>query len=156
MTQKKADSIFDTLSKYEESHKTIVYLTDLGFVMRDALLIFNKYKNNTLSVIEHNIYSILDDIEEINFKKLDSIAIKMDNTYDSIERIKACTYYIMGDLTFKTGDTYLYREDIYDALIKYLRFEIDYDYFNEILEELAAENKINISIFVFINDTSLQ
>ena len=24
---------------------------------------------------------------EINFKKLDSIAIKMDNTYDSIERI---------------------------------------------------------------------
>lgn len=145
MTQKKADSIFDTLSKYEESHKTIVYLTDLGFVMRDALLIFNKYKNNTLSVIEHNIYTIIDDIEEINFKKLDSIAIKMDNTYDSIERIKACTYYIMGDLTFKTGDTYLYREDIYDALIKYLRFEIDYDYFNEILEELAAENKINIS-----------
>ena len=55
---KKANQIYDTLIKYEESHKTIVYLTELGFTMHDALTIYNAYKNNTLREIEHNIYDI--------------------------------------------------------------------------------------------------
>lgn len=144
MGMKKANLIYDTLTKYEESHKMIVYLTELGFVMRDALLIYNTYKSNTISVIEHNIYRLIDDIEELNFIKVDNIAKKMDMESDSIERIKACIYYIMKDLTFKTGDTYLSFENIYNSVIKYLHFELDYDYFKELLLELKNELKIEI------------
>ena len=141
---KKANLIYETLVKYEESHKMIVYLTDLGFVMKDALLIYNYYKSNTIDVVENNIYRIIDDIDEINFVKIDSIASKIDNTIDSIERIKACIYYIMKDLTFKSGDIYLYLEDIYERVIKYLRFEIDFNYFKELIDELVNELKIHI------------
>ena len=144
MGMKKADLIYDTLTKYEESHKMIVYLTELGFVMRDALLIYNTYKSNTISVIEHNIYRLIDDIEELNFIKVDNIAKKMDMESDSIERIKACIYYIMEDLTFKTGDTYLSFENIYKSVVKYLHLELDYDYFKELLLELKNELKIEI------------
>lgn len=144
MGMKKADLIYDTLTKYEESHKMIVYLTELGFVMRDALLIYNTYKSNTISVIEHNIYRLIDDIEELNFIKVDNIAKKMDMESDSIERIKACIYYIMKDLTFKTGDTYLSFENIYKSVVKYLHLELDYDYFKELLLELKNELKIEI------------
>ena len=144
MGVKKADLIYDTLTKYEESHKMIVYLTELGFVMRDALLIYNTYKSNTISVIEHNIYRLIDDVEELNFVKIDNIAKKMDMESDSIERIKACIYFIMKDLTFKTGDTYLQFEDIYNSVIKYLHIDLDYDYFKELLLELNNELKIEI------------
>ena len=144
MGMKKANLIYDTLTKYEESHKMIVHLTELGFVMRDALLIYNTYKSNTISVIEHNIYRLIDDIEELNFIKVDNIAKKMDMESDSIERIKACIYFIMKDLTFKSGDTYLVFEDIYNSVVKYLHIELDYDYFKELLLELKNELKIEI------------
>lgn len=144
MGMKKANLIYDTLTKYEESHKMVVYLTELGFVMRDALLIYNTYKSNTISVIEHNIYRLIDDIEELNFIKVDNIAKKMDMESDSIERIKACIYFIMKDLTFKSGDTYLVFEDIYNSVVKYLHIELDYDYFKELLLELKNELKIEI------------
>lgn len=142
---KKIDLIYNTLVKYEESHKMIVYLTDLGFVMRDALLIYNAYKSNTIDIIENNIYSIIDDIDEINFIKVDTIAKKIDKTYDSIERIKACIFYIMKELTFKSGDIYLYLEDIYSNVIKYLKFDIDIDYFKELIEELVNELKVHVT-----------
>jgi len=142
--EKKIKLIYDTLVTYEESHKMIVYLTDLGFVMKDALLIYNTYKTKTIDVIENNIYRIIDDIDEINFIKVDTIARKIDNTIDSIERIKACIFHIMKDLTFKSGDIYLNLSDIYDCVIKYLKFEIDYNYFNELVEELAGELKVHV------------
>ena len=37
LTAKKANKIYSILAKYEESHKTIVYLCELGFTMQDAL-----------------------------------------------------------------------------------------------------------------------
>ena len=37
ISMKKVDTIYDILTKYEESHKIVVYLSELGFNMRDAL-----------------------------------------------------------------------------------------------------------------------
>ena len=139
---KKIDLIYDTLVKYEESHKMIVYLTELGFVMKDALLVYNTYKSHTIEIIENNIYSLIDDIDGINFIKIDNIAKKMNIESDSIERIKACIFYIMKDLTFKSGDIYLYLDDIYNKTIKYLNIDLDYNYFNELIEELNSELKV--------------
>ena len=61
------------LIKYEESHITIVYLTELGFNMKDALNIYNTYKSNTLMILKHNIYSILDEVPNLYFSKIDTI-----------------------------------------------------------------------------------
>ena len=44
LTEKKAKLIIETLNKYEESHQTIVYLTEIGFSLKDALAIYNKLK----------------------------------------------------------------------------------------------------------------
>ena len=117
---KKANKIYDTLIKYEESHKTIVYLTELGFTMHDALIVYNIYKNNTLCEIEHNIYDILDKIDEISFPKIDSIALKQAS-YEEIYRVKACIIYIMKSLIYQNGDTYLLLEEIKNSVQDYLQ-----------------------------------
>ena len=140
---KKANMIYDTLIKYEESHKTIVYLTELGFTMRNALIIYNLYKDKTIMTIEHNIYDILDKTSEIGFNKIDEIALR-NNTYDEINRVKACIIYIMNNLTYQNGDTYLLYDTIKINTLNYLNYEIDDELFNDYLNELFIEGKIYI------------
>ena len=145
LSEKKMDIIYDTLLKYEESHRTIVYLTELGFSMKDSLLIYNKYKERTINEIEYNIYNIIDNIDEIDFIKIDSIARKINIDLNDSSRIKACIYYIISSLTFNNGDTYLTKEEIYNGACKYLNYEItDFDKY---LSEIEYEGKI-----VIIND----
>lgn len=144
MTMKKADSIYDTLMKYEESHKMIVYLTELGFSMRDALLIYNTYKGNTTMILEHNIYRVIDDIEEITFPKIDAIVKRKELSINQDLRIKACILYVMRDLTFKNGDTYLNLGEIVEATCYYIGYDVGEKLVEELLCELNGEMKVEI------------
>ncbi len=141
LTDKKAKVIIDTLNKYEESHKTIVYLTEIGFSMKDSLLIYNKYKSDTIMKIEQNIYSILDSDLDISFLKIDEINKKLTNE-TSIERIKACIFYIMKNLSFQNKDTYLNFEEIKNNVLSYLNIEIEENDFINYIDELRYEGKI--------------
>ena len=142
LTNKKAETIYNTLYTYEESHKTIVYLNEIGFTMQDALEIYNTYKAYTMNKIETNIYSILDRIEDISFTKIDQIALNMDISTDDENRIKYCILYVMQQLTFQNGDTYLTFDEIYENTCKYLKLEIDINIFKSYLNILKEEYKI--------------
>ena len=51
LNAKKIDGIYNTLMQYNESHNTIVYLTNLGFSMKYALNIYSTYKDQTITNI---------------------------------------------------------------------------------------------------------
>ncbi len=138
---KKIDEIYNTLMKYNESHNTIVYLTNLGFSMKDALNIYSKYKSNTIQNIEYNIYMLAEDIENINFDKLDEIAKNLNYEKDDERRIEAGIIHIMKKVLFERGDTYLLKEDIVNNTLKYLDINKDIE-FN--LINLNKEGKIII------------
>ncbi len=140
MTLKKAHSIYETLVKYENSHQMIVYLTELGFNMKDALSIYNLYKDNTISKIEYNIYDIIDDFNNISFIKIDEIGKKLSINDNDERRIKAVIIYIMKQIVYTRSDTYLLYDNIYNSLYKYLRFEIEN--FDDLLTQLVEEGKV--------------
>jgi len=141
ISEKKIKVIVDTLNKYEESHKTIVYLTEIGFSLKDALAIYNKFKSNTIYKIEQNIYSILDTDLDISFLKIDEINKKLtDET--SIERIKACIYYVMNNISYQNKDTYLYFDEIKKNVISYLNIDIEENDFINYIDELRYEGKV--------------
>ena len=142
ISKTKADKIYETLKNNTESHEDIVYLCDLGFNMKDALSIYNKYKINTIPIIENNIYSIID--EEITFQKVDYLREKLKIKEDDERRIKACTYYIMNNLIYTSGDTYLDKDEIIECVFNYLKIDLDIDIFDSIFEELEEENYIEI------------
>ena len=54
ITKKNIDTLHVTLEEYQASYKIILVLNDLGFVTRDSMVIYNKYKNRTLDVIDSN------------------------------------------------------------------------------------------------------
>ena len=149
LSVKKQKQIYNTLNQYEESHKTIVYLTELGFPMRDSLAIYNYYKGNTILEIEQNIYRVIDDIDEITFPKVDKIARKLDIEPTDERRIKAGIYYVCKQLSFETGDTYLEQDDIRTSVERYLNVVLDEMSYQNHLEELCKEEKLVIQDGVY-------
>ena len=145
LSEQKINIIYNTLIKYEESHEIIVKLTEYGFSMKDAMSIYNKYKNNTIRIIENDIYKIVDDVDDINFILVDQIALSFLDDIYNIDRIKACIIYIMKNLCFSKGDTYLYYSEIYEGVSYYLKSDIDSSLFDEALSTLDGEFRIKIN-----------
>ena len=142
LSPKKANSIYNNLIKYEESHITIVYLTELGFSMKDSLTIYNTYKTKTKEKIENNIFSLIDDNEDLNFTKIDEISKKLNVEPDDERRIKACIIYIMKKMCYSNGDTYLSIDEILKNVSNYLKIEIDFEEFEYHMFKLVEERKI--------------
>ena len=65
INEKKANSIHETLLKYNESYNIIIYLNSVGFNTKDSMSIYNTYKDNSINVVKNNVYSITDEIEDI-------------------------------------------------------------------------------------------
>ena len=142
ITEKNAKVLHDKLIEYESSYETIIYLSKLGFSTKDSMIIYNKYKANTLEVIDNNIYILIDDIYEMTFKKIDMIAIKSNIDKDNPNRVKASIIYIMNELSNTYGHSYFYKEEIYSYIYRVLGINISEDLYNKCLENLEIDLKI--------------
>ena len=139
LSKVKADLIYETIKNNSESHEDVVYLCDIGFSMKDALNIYHIYKEETIRKVENNIYDIINDVSGITFTKVDYIALKQNIEKDDLRRIKACILYIMNELIYTNGDTYLFKDEVISGVNSYLKLNIDgvdYDsYFSELINE---------------------
>ena len=139
MTEKKMESIYNSILKYQNSDETIVYLNKLGFTMKDAMKLLNVYGVNVKNVIEDNIYSL---INEIDFKTLDKIFFTMHDESDD-NRVNACIIEALKELSFEGGDTYSYKEEIKEKL-SVLNIYLSDEELENYLDELNKKREIKI------------
>ena len=126
--EKKIDKIYNTLLDYQSTSNIVLELTKLGFDMKDSLSFLNKYSNKILDTVNTNVYDLID-TDEISFTKIDEIALGMGINEDDDRRVKALIIYIMKELCFNNGDTYLFFEDISNSLSNYVNItseKLDY------------------------------
>ncbi len=142
ITKKQADLIHDTLENYESSYQTLIELNDLGFTTRESMIIYNRYRSLTSNVISNNLYQICDEINDITFKKIDSIALKHDYERDDTRRVKSGILYTMDELCNLSGDVYLKINEIYTYTNRLLKLEIEKEQFVKTLEELIKDGKL--------------
>lgn len=143
MTEKRKQSIYNSLISYNKSSDIIISLQNKGFSIDESSKIYNKYKDDVVTIIEKNIY-LLNDL--IDFKKLDNIFLK-DNEENNKIRVKACILETLKYLSFNKGDTYSYEDEIITALKELFNIFIGYEQFYEYTTELADE------FFLIIDDT---
>ncbi|HBA38160.1 MAG TPA: ATP-dependent RecD-like DNA helicase [Firmicutes bacterium] len=139
MTEKKMESIYNSIVKYQDSDEIIVYLTKLGFSMKDAMTLLNVYGSSIKSVIEENIYSL---INEVDFKTLDKVYFSLKDETDE-NRIEACIIEAMKTLSFEAGDTYSYREEIREKLLSF-DIVLGDEEFDKYADILAKKREIKI------------
>ena len=144
MKEAKAKQIHETLNKYNESYNVIIELNKIGFSIKDSMKIYNEYKDITMQVIYDNIYNLMYDIPEITFSKIEQVRKNLNIEDLDERRIGASIIYSMKNICFQKGDTYLYIEEIYDFVCKFLNKEIDMSLFEDILYILQNEGQIII------------
>lgn len=139
LPQKKADKIYETLLKYDESHNIIVSLNELGFSMKDSLIIYNTYRGKTKQILDEDIYRIIKEIKEISFSKIDSAASALGYETNDKRRIKAAIVYLIETIIYQTGDTFLTKDMIYNGLFNNLNIKIEDD---SCLDELLESGEV--------------
>ena len=134
--------IYDGLKEYEESYEVIYYLTECGFSTKDAMSIYNKYKKNTRGVIDQNIYQLVEDFLEMNFRKIDTIALRGGILKNSKTRVKASILYIMNEVSNTFGHCYFDKFEIFSYLPRVLLCSISEEEYLMALKELEKDLKI--------------
>ena len=124
ITEKNAKTLHDKLMEYESSYETILYLNNLGFSTKDSMIVYNYYKEKTISVVEEDIYMLIEDVYEMTYKKIDSISKKIGIKPDDERRIDASILYIMRELSNTLGHCYFSLDEIYSYLPRVLGVRI--------------------------------
>lgn len=144
ISKKNVDTLHNKLKEYEASYETIMYLSDMGFSTKDSMIIYNTYKKDTKKVIEEDIYKLIEDINEIYFKKIDVIALKNGVKKDALIRVKASLLYIMDEVSNTYGHSYYFREELLNYLPRVLGVNISNELFDECINKLVDDLKIII------------
>ena len=144
ISKKNVDTLHNKLKEYEVSYETIMYLSDMGFSTKDSMIIYNTYKKDTKKVIEEDIYKLIEDINEIYFKKIDVIALKNGVKKDALIRVKASLLYIMDEVSNTYGHSYYFREELLNYLPRVLGVNICTELFDECINKLVDDLKIII------------
>lgn len=139
--ENKINRIYNVLVDYQSTSNIVMELTKLGFDMKDSLSFLNKYNNKILDTVNNNIYELIDS-DEMSFVKIDEIALGMGINEDDERRIKALIIYIMKELCFNNGDTYLFLEEISNMLSNYVN--ISNEKFDYLMVKLVKNKKIII------------
>ncbi len=116
ITKANIDTLYNKLKEYESSYEIVLYLGKLGFSTKDSMLIYNFYKEKVRAIIEEDIYQLEYNIYELNFKKIDRIALKNGMEKASLVRVRAAILYIMEEVGNTYGHSYFY----YDEILQYL------------------------------------
>ncbi|MEG2505046.1 MAG: helix-hairpin-helix domain-containing protein, partial [Carnobacterium sp.] len=120
LNQKKIDLLAETLQAGDGMEKIIIGLNGYGFGSQLAFSIYQTYQEETLEIIQENPYQLVDDIENIGFKKADAIAEQLGFAADSPARIRAAILYALNELCLGRGDTYTLAEPLLEESLRVL------------------------------------
>lgn len=139
ITKTNIDTLHNKLKEYESSYETVLYLSNLGFSTKDSMLIYNYYKDRVKEVIEEDIYQLEYSIYELNFKKIDRIALKNGMAKDSFVRVRAAILYIMEEVSNTYGHSYFYYDEIFQYLPRVLLISISDEVYKKAMESLIVD-----------------
>lgn len=106
ITEKKAKLIKESYEKNEVLYP-LFQVTNGKITYKQAIKIYDKYKDQAADEIKKNPYQLIYDIEGIGFASADDLALHMGFKYDSRERISAAIIYTVKNAELTNGHIYL-------------------------------------------------
>ena len=146
LNDKKRALLVQTIQASDGMEKIIIGLNDYGFGSQLAYNIYQMYQGETLEIIQENPYQLVQDIENIGFKKADTIAEQLGFAADSPARLKAAVFYALNELCLSQGNTFTLAGPLLEESLRILEssrpFIIEPDAVASELVHLIEENKI--------------
>ncbi|MCU0105267.1 ATP-dependent RecD-like DNA helicase [Acholeplasma vituli] len=137
---------------------TLVKLYGYGLSSKMAMRLFNKYKDETLSVLQNNPYRLIEDIEGVGFQKADAIAELFSIKKDDPRRVEAAILYGIKTYSFSKGDTFLFNKQldtIYEVMLPEISDQKKSEGLNRLIESNHLLQEDNKYFLKTIYDTEL-
>ena len=139
MNIKKAKMIHEKVMSNELSQDLIIKLNGYGFSIKEAIDLSSMYGIELLNIIEENIYDLVD---FISFDKLDLIYLNNKNDEMSSIRIKALIKHLINNMCYETGDTLIYKDELFIRLKRCFKENLESNKYIAYLNELINDNEI--------------
>lgn len=137
--QKRVQRLIEEIQKRRAGHSLQIFLRSLGLTGVTLQSIHNTYGDDSIKVLQHNPYILIDEVANIGFKRADQIAEKLGIEKDSPQRGKAALSYILKK-GVDEGSTCLPREEIIQK--SHHLTSIDSGLLSGFLDEEVAESKL--------------
>lgn len=144
ITQKQKQVIIDGIMGDVISQETTVFFLENGVTLDTAHKIISLLGQDVISIVKENPYILMEKVERFGFKKNDAFALKLGVKKTDKIRLKALVCYILKEVIFNSGNSYVSKSTLYERVISYLEEEIEAKNYQAILDELAQEKKIYI------------
>ena len=110
LTKKKKEMIREVITQNQGTEKLMFELTNLGFTPSIAQKIIGMFKDKAKQILDEDPYLLLQKIEGLGFRRMDSIAQSMGIDADDASRLKGALFIVTRDFCYQTGDTYILSE----------------------------------------------
>ncbi|MFC6255320.1 ATP-dependent RecD-like DNA helicase [Secundilactobacillus hailunensis] len=114
-------TLIDNLTSNNGVEQIIIGLNGYGFGSRLASVIFERYKEKTLQVIQENPYQLVEDINGVSFKRADQIADQLGIGTQSPQRIQAGLLQTLSELAMADGNTFTTAEPLLNGTVRLLQ-----------------------------------
>ena len=138
MTINKARMIHEKIVDNEMNQDLIIKLNGYGFTTKEAINLSTIYGLELLRIIDENIYELLD---YISFDKLDLIFLRNNEETSGI-RIKALIKHNIYTMCYESGDTLVYKEELFIKMKRCFSVSFTSDMFINYLNELISESEV--------------
>lgn len=138
MTITKAKRMHDKIVENEYNQDLILKLNRLGFSVREAIDLITVYGNKLNSVIEENIYDL---VEYITFDKLDLMFLKENDEMDK-RRIEALILHNIYTSCYESGDTLILKDELFIKMKRCFRGVFSAEEYLKYIDSLAMRAKI--------------
>ncbi|WP_247927369.1 SF1B family DNA helicase RecD2 [Streptococcus constellatus] len=156
LSAKNREAFIMKLRQNYGTERVLAKLSEYGISNKLALQIQNFYKEETLEIVEHYPYQLVEDIQGIGFKIADQLAQSLGIESTAPERFRAGLLHTLLTQSMEKGDTYLEAKELLEHTIELLessrQIELDPNSVADELAHLIEEDKVqNVDTKIFEN-----
>ena len=141
---KNIDLIYQVVIDNKASEETILFFLNNGISMDFCHKIVAKLGANAVEKVKESPYILMEKIERFGFLKNDAFALKMGLDKRSKIRLRAVTSYVLKNMIYNSGDSYLDIHTLYQGVLKYLRDDdpLDKNEYLQLIEDMTKDKLI--------------
>ena len=156
LSAKNSEAFIMKLRQNYGTERVLAKLSEYGISNKLAFQIQDFYKEETLEIVEHYPYQLVEDIQGIGFKIADQLAQSLGIESTAPERFRAGLLHTLLTQSMEKGDTYLEAKELLEHTIEllesYRQIELDPSSVADELAHLIEEDKVqNVDTKIFEN-----
>ncbi len=140
LTKKKVDAIYKKFMELIGVREVVMFFQKYGMSPGAAFKAFGQFGISTISMVKENPYVLAQHVEGITFQMADHIAKEMGLNPNAGERVSAGISYLMRQIGYLNGHTFLPRSAVVNQACQFL--EIDRGVAEETISEMLLSEQL--------------